>query len=75
VAVQEVRWDEVGSQLADDYEISYVNRIANNNYHFGTGFNYIRDHINSYLSREQCPHITTFLNIFEFLQMGKQKLA
>jgi len=35
VAVQEVRWDEVGSQPADDFTFFYGNRKAN--HHVGTG--------------------------------------
>jgi exonuclease III len=35
VAVQEVRWVEVGSQPAEDYTFFYVN--GNANHHIGTG--------------------------------------
>jgi hypothetical protein len=36
VAVKEVRWDEGGSQPADDYTFLYGN--GNANHHLGTGF-------------------------------------
>jgi hypothetical protein len=36
VAVQELRWDEVGSEPTDDYTCSHGN--GNGNHQLGTGF-------------------------------------